>query len=123
MNDVLAVADRRYQVFVSSTFDLQQERKAAVEAVFERGHLPIALERFSPANESDQEVIRLAMERSQVYLAVVGHRYGTLMPDKDCSFQEYEYDLAQHYGLKTLTFLLAEEVVNQRRSRLDPKAD
>jgi hypothetical protein len=73
MSDVSPKAsDRRYQIFISSTFeDLRAERKAAVEAVFERGHIPIALENFSPSNESDLQVIKSAMKDCQVYVAIL----------------------------------------------------
>src|SRR5208337_5112462 len=105
MNDAPRPSDRRYQIFISSTFeDLKEERKAAVEAVFERGHIPIALENFSPSNESDLQVIKRAMRDCQVYVAILGHRYGMMVPEKDYSFTEFEYNLAQEYKLKTLTF-------------------
>jgi hypothetical protein len=125
MSDVSPKAsDRRYQIFISSTFeDLRAERKAAVEAVFERGHIPIALENFSPSNESDLQVIKSAMKDCQVYVAILGHRYGTMVPDKDYSFTEFEYDLAQQYKLKTLTFILNDKDIAKRRSKLDQKSD
>lgn len=121
MTERLTATDRRYQVFISSTFtDLDDERKAAIEAVFERGHIPIALERFSPANETDLQVIKKAMFNSQVYLLILGHRYGQLIPDQDISFTEFEYDLAQEYELLTLVFLFDTTTVSERRKKLDP---
>lgn len=115
-----STADRRYQVFISSTFrDLADERKAAVEAVFERGHIPIALERFSPADESDLHVIHKAMASCQVYILIAGHRYGDLVPDRDISFTELEYDLAQQHKLFTLVFLLDDASLHERRRAFD----
>lgn len=115
-NNTPKPSDRRYQVFISSTFDdMRAERKAAVEAVFERGHIPIALENFSPSDESDLQMIRRAMSDCQVYIAILGHRYGSMVPGRDHSFTEFEYDLAQQYGMKTLT--------NNRRRDLDPIRD
>jgi Domain of unknown function (DUF4062) len=115
-----ATTDRRYQIFISSTFKhLHEERKAAIEAVFERGHIPIALERFSPSNTSDLEVIRTAMEDSQVYILILGHTYGELSPDGERSYTEVEYDLAQEYGLLTLVFLIDKHVVHERRKELN----
>jgi hypothetical protein len=112
--------DRRYQVFISSTFsDLQDERKAAVEAVFERGHIPIDMARFSPANESDLHVIRKAMSDSQVYLLILGHRYGEIIPGRDISYTELEYDLAQEKRLHTLVFLMDEDLVTKKRAAFD----
>ena len=114
--------DRRYQVFISSTFaDLKDERKAALEGVYEAGHIPIALERFSAANESDLQTIKRAMEDCQVYILILGHRYGQIVPGETFSFTELEYDLAQELELLTLTFVLDEKLSEERRTTLNPK--
>lgn len=115
--------DRRYQVFISSTFDLEEERKAAVEAVFRRGHIPIALENFSPSDSSDLEVIEKAMKESQVYVLILGHRYGQIVPGTSISYTELEYDLAQRYRLRTITFVLNDSIVDERRQKLSSKVD
>ena len=113
--------DRRYQIFVSSTFrDLAAERKKAVEVIFDRGHIPIALEGFSARNAGDREVIESAIQDCQIYLLIVGHRYGELVPGEDISFTELEYEIAQKYQLLTLVFILNEDEVTERRSELDP---
>src|SRR5262245_50959004 len=119
MTDSTPPIDRRYQVFISSTFSDLDERKAAVEAVFERGHIPIALERFSPADETDLQVIKNAMKDSQVYILILGHRYGELVPGLDISYTEFEYDLAQEYELKTLVFQMEPPLIAERRKQLD----
>ena len=112
--------DRRYQVFISSTFrDLADERKAAMEAIFESGHIPIALERFTPADEGDLEIIKQAMRDSQVYVLILGHRYGELVPGTNISFTELEYNLAQEHRLKTFVFELDEGIVHEKRAVLD----
>jgi hypothetical protein len=124
INSLDTPKDRRYQVFISSTFSgLEDARKAAIEAVFERGHIPIALERFSPSNQSDLEVITRAMQGCQVYVLILGHRYGELVPGKDISFTEFEYNLAQQFELKPLIFLLKPELIQERRQKLDPTND
>jgi len=46
--------DKRYQVFVSSTYDdLQEERKQVVQVLLEMGHIPAGMELF-PAADEDQ---------------------------------------------------------------------
>lgn len=38
---IVDVIDRKYQIFISSTFkDLGEKRKKAVEVVVSRGHIP-----------------------------------------------------------------------------------
>jgi hypothetical protein len=116
------MSDRRYQIFISSTFsDLRAERKAAVEAVYERGHIPLAVENFSASNQTDLEVIRRAMENSQVYILILGHRYGSMARDLDISYTEFEYNLALEYKLMPLVFILDRKTIDERRKQLDPQ--
>lgn len=112
--------DKRFQVFISSTFkDLSEQRKQAVEVIFEQGHIPIALERFSPANKSDLTVIKRAISECQIYILILGHKYGTLIPGKNKSYTELEYDIAEEHGLTILAFVLDEKESNKLRRDLD----
>src|SRR6266404_4322936 len=114
--------DRRYQVFISSTFkDLEDERKKAIQVVVERGHIPIALERFSAKDESDLKVIKKVIADCQIYLLILGHRYGELVSKKDISFTELEYNLAIKNRLLVLVLQLDQDEINRRRKKLNPK--
>jgi hypothetical protein len=114
-------SDRRFQIFISSTFkDLREQRKQAVEVIFERGHIPIALERFSPANESDLETIKSVIAECQIYLLILGHRYGDIVPGRDISFTELEYEIAEENGLLILPFVLKPDEITKRRQALNP---
>jgi len=113
---------RRYQVFISSTFDLAAERRAAIAAVFERGHIPVSVEMSPPSNESASHVVRTALRDSQVFLQILGHRYGSLVPGQEISFAELEYNIAQELGLIVLTFVLRDDQIAQRRQQLNPKS-
>jgi hypothetical protein len=112
--------DRRYQIFVSSTFsDLKPYRKEAIDVVWERGHIPIDMATFSAAHDTDRAVIERAIKKSQIYLLLLGHRYGTLVPGADISYTELEYELAKKAGLYVIALRLNETDVNARRSELD----
>lgn len=114
--------NRRFQIFISSTFeDLQAERKKTVEVVVDRGHIPIALERFSASNEKDFEVIEKAIKECQVYIVILGHRYGEIVPGSEISYTELEYDIAEKNGLLILPFVVNEREITNRRKHLDPK--
>jgi len=66
-------SDRKYQVFISSTFqDLADQRRIVLDVVVDRGHMPIALERFSASDKTVPSVIRRAIEASQIYVVVLG---------------------------------------------------
>jgi len=86
---------KKYQVFVSSTFlDLKTERQAAVEAILLAGHIPAGMELFSAGDESQLEVIKKWIEASDIYMVILGGRYGTIEPRSGLSYIEVEYDHA-----------------------------
>jgi len=44
---------RKLQIFVSSTYeDLVEHRLAAIEAILAAGHIPAAMEQFTPGDET-----------------------------------------------------------------------
>jgi hypothetical protein len=52
--------EKRYQVFISSTFqDLQEERKEVMQALLELDCMPAGMELFPAANEDQWSLIRL----------------------------------------------------------------
>ena len=113
-------SDTRFQIFISSTFkDLAEQRKQAIEVIFENGHIPIALENFFAANESDLNVIKKAISDSQIYILILGHRYGELIPGEEISFTELEYNLAEENGLTILPFVLKQDESNELRNKLN----
>lgn len=85
---------RRLQVFVSSTYeDMKSERQAAVSAILESGHIPAGMELFTAGDESQMTVIKRWIEESDVFLLVLGARYGSIekMTKKSYIHLEYEY--------------------------------
>ena len=87
--------DKKLQVFVSSTFtDLILERQAAVEAILLSGHIPAGMELFSAGNESQMEVIKKWIDESDVYLLILGGRYGSVDKKTGKSYIQLEYEYA-----------------------------
>ena len=86
---------KRLQVFVSSTYtDLKDERQAAVEAILTAGHIPAGMELFTAGDESQMDVIKQWIDDFDVYLLILGGRYGTLEPKTGQSYIELEYRYA-----------------------------
>src|SRR5262252_3931543 len=86
---------KRLQVFVSSTFnDLKNERQAAVEAILSAGHIPAGMELFAAGDESQMEVIKQWIDESDVYLLILGGRYGSIESKSGKSYTQLEYDYA-----------------------------
>ncbi|CAN7696978.1 DUF4062 domain-containing protein [Caballeronia sp. LjRoot31] len=88
-------AKKKLQVFVSSTYkDLMVERQAAVEAILKAGHIPAGMELFSAGSESQLQTIRRWIDESDVYMLILGGRYGSVDPKTSLSYTELEYDYA-----------------------------
>ena len=90
---------RKLQVFVSSTFtDLKEERQAAVQAILTAGHIPAGMELFTAGDEPQMELIKRWIDDSDVFLLILGRRYGSIEPSSHKSYThlEYEYALEQN---------------------------
>ena len=86
---------KKLQVFVSSTYvDMLAERQAAVEAILRAGHIPAGMELFASGDESQWETIRRWIDDSDVYMLILGGRYGSLEPKSGKSYIELEYEYA-----------------------------
>jgi hypothetical protein len=86
---------KKLQVFVSSTFkDMKAERQAVVDAILRAGHIPAGMELFAAADESQLETIRRWIEDSDVFMLILGGRYGSIEPKSGISYIELEYDYA-----------------------------
>ncbi|TGE37505.1 DUF4062 domain-containing protein [Desulfosporosinus fructosivorans] len=90
---------RKLQVFISSTFtDLIEERQAAVEAILAASHIPAGMELFSASSESQLEVIKRWIDESDIFLLILGGRYGTIEPISGKSYTQLEYEYAVSSG-------------------------
>ena len=96
----------KYQIFISSTYeDLKEERERVIKAILEMGHIPVGMEMFSAADESQWNIIKRRIEESDYYLVVVANRYGST-DDDGVSYTEKECDYAIGQGVPAIGFLL-----------------
>lgn len=97
--------DKRYQVFVSSTYiDLQEERQSVIQTLMEMDCIPAGMELFPAADEEQWEFIKKVIDDCDYYLLIVGGRYGSLSDD-GLSFTEKEFDYAVSKGIKVIALL------------------
>ena len=86
---------KKLQVFISSTYsDLHGERQAAVEAILTTGHIPAGMELFAAGDESQMNVIRRWIDESDVYMLILGGRYGSIEQKTQKSYIHLEYEYA-----------------------------
>ena len=113
---------KRLQVFVSSTYeDLKHDRQAAVEAILTAGHIPAGMELFTSGDESQMEVIKQWIDESDVYLLILGGRYGSLEPVSGKSYTHLEYDYAVSQGKPLFACVINENALEQRTKDMGSK--
>jgi hypothetical protein len=89
------IMKRKLQVFMSSTYtDMREERQAAVEAILRAGHIPAGMELFAAGDESQLETIRRWIDDSDVFMLILGGRYGSIESKTGKSYIELEYEYA-----------------------------
>src|SRR5579863_9041579 len=97
--------DRRYQVFVSSTYeDLHEERREVMQALLALDCIPTGMELFPAADDDSWTHIQRFIAGCDYYVVIVGGRYGSTGPAGK-SFTEMEYDFAVEEHIPVLAFL------------------
>lgn len=101
--------DKRYQVFVSSTYeDLKVERKEVTQAILRCGCFPAGMELFPASSKDKWEVLKAVIDDSDIYLVILAGRYGSLGIDDDgneVGYTEMEYDYAVSQGKPVIALL------------------
>jgi tetratricopeptide (TPR) repeat protein len=100
------------QVFVSHTSDMARIPagrsfvQAAVDGVGRAGLAAVDMRYFAARDGQPTEYCRARVAQCEVYVAVVGFRYGSLVPGEEVSYTEMEFRAASSAGLPRLVFLL-----------------
>lgn len=96
---------KKYQVFVSSTYeDLKEERAAVTQCLLDNNCIPVGMEQFPSSNMSQMEYIKKMLDDCDYYILIIGGRYGT--PDEDgIGYTEKEYDYAIKNGIPVMAFI------------------
>ncbi len=98
--------EKKYQVFVSSTYeDLQEERKKVMEALLQMNCFPVGMEYFNASDESQWDVIKSLIDECDYYVLIVAGRYGSIEEATGKSYTQKEYEYAESIGVPTIAFL------------------
>ena len=101
--------EKRYQVFVSSTYeDLREERQEIMQALLELGCIPSGMELFPAADEDKWTLIKRMIDDCDYFIVVVGGRYGSISPSTGKSYTQMEYEYAIERGKPVIGFLHGE---------------
>lgn len=108
----------KHQIFISSTYvDLIDERQKVVESVLESKNIPAGMELFTGENVEQWEIIKNWIDESDVFILLLGGRYGTLSSDEDISYIEKEYNYAQTKEKPTYVFILSDKYLYSKKSK------
>lgn len=100
--------EKKYQVFVSSTYtDLVHEREAVTKAILELGCIPSGMELFPAANDEQWELIKRVIDECDYYLVIVAGRYGSCAPN-GIGYTEMEYRYALERKKPVIGFVHAD---------------
>lgn len=106
---------KKYQVFISSTYtDLLDERQAAVEAILQAGHIPAGMELFTSSNQSQWDIIKRWIDESDVYMLILGGRYGSIETKSGKSYTHLEYEYALSIKKPLFVIVIKDEALNQK---------
>lgn len=101
--------EKKYQVFVSSTYqDLIEERQKVIEALLGKNCFPVGMEYFPAANDGQFTVIKKLIDRCDYYILIIGGRYGSIEPKSGKSYTQLEFEYAISRGIPVASFYHAE---------------
>jgi hypothetical protein len=97
---------KRYQIFVSSTYeDLKEERSKVITALLNIGHIPCGMEYFPAADEDAWGCIERLIPQCDYYVVLVAGKYGSIAHGDTKSYTHREYELAVKHGIPVLALL------------------
>lgn len=109
---------KKLQIFISSTYvDLQEERQAAVEAILASNNIPAGMELFKAGNNSQWDTIKKWINDSDIYMLILGGRYGSIEPNSKKSYTQLEYEYALSINIPVFAVILSEDFLNNKTQK------
>lgn len=100
-----AKMNKKYQVFVSSTYeDLVVERQEVIRALLEQDCIPVGMEFFPAANETPWPLIQRVIRDCDYFLLIIGGKYGS-RGTSGLSYTHMEYKYADSIGKPVIAFV------------------
>lgn len=99
------MSEKRFQVFVSSTYrDLAEERQKVAQVLQSMDCIPAGMELFPAIDEEQFDFIKRVIDDCDYYILIVAGRYGSVAAD-GLSYTEKEFDYAVGKGLRVIALI------------------
>lgn len=116
----MTTARRKYQVFISSTYDdLREEREHVSWEILKMRHIPAGMESFTAKDERGWKTIARTIDDSDYYLLILAGRYGSIDPAWDKSWTHYEYEYALSKKIPILVFVRDLDAISGNKLDVD----
>jgi predicted phosphodiesterase len=97
--------NKKYQVFVSSTYeDLQEERREVMQALLKLDCIPVGMELFPAADENQETLIKKLIGDCDYFILILGGRYGSINSEGK-GYIQMEYEYALEKGIPIISFI------------------
>lgn len=108
---------KRKKIFISSTYTDLIPHRRAIWKLLQSFNVDVSgMERFGARSESPLETCLTEVEESDIFVGVIGMRYGSIESTSKKSYSQLEYEKAVQKKLIILFYLIDEE-----RSEIIPK--
>jgi hypothetical protein len=99
--------EKKYSVFISSTYkDLSEVRANVEKVLLAAEYIPIGMEYFLASSTNKLDYIKKNIDKSDYFLLLIGKQYGKLIPGRDIGYTEWEFDYAMEKGKIVLPFVI-----------------
>jgi hypothetical protein len=107
----LTTRKESFKIFISATYeDLLDERKNVLEAIRLIKYQHITMEYFGADNRESIEVCLENVRKSDIYVGIIAHRYGSIVKGTEKSYTQMEYEEAIKIGLPCYIYIKSDKV-------------
>ncbi|MEK6325828.1 MAG: DUF4062 domain-containing protein [Acidobacteriota bacterium] len=100
--------EKKYQVFVSSTYlDLVKEREAAIKAILELHCIPSGMELFPASDDEKWALIKRVIDECDYFVLILAGKYGS-QGEGGIGYTEMEYRYAEQREKPIIAFVHAD---------------
>jgi tetratricopeptide (TPR) repeat protein len=93
----------------STAYDLPKHREAAENACLRVHFFPVMMEHQARGSADALQLSLELVDRADVYVLILGRRYGEVAPGQDKSFTHLEFERAVERRIPTLVMLIADD--------------